>query len=489
MAEIKSINPKNGDHLKTYSVTDKKLVNSIVNKAHVAQAKWASVSVAERISYFKRLRNHFVEKQETICRDIALDTGKSDYEALIGEFVVILGILNYYIKRSKQILKKKRLRHKVYKNKRSYISYDPVGVVAVISPWNYPLLLSITPMIAALLAGNAVVFKPSEFTLYIGEKLIQLFKDASFPEDLVSIIYGDGKTGDHLIHENIQKICFTGSVKTGKYIAKVAGERLIPVTLELGGKDPFIVLNDAPLERAAKAAIWASTFNAGQTCAGVERIIVQRAISQKFIEKLKEELNRLNLSNTNRELACMNNEKQYNLVMDQLADAEKNSKEVYKKEFPEGIDGLYNVPAAIIIEPNKEAKILHEETFGPLASVEIVETEEDAINKANDSEYGLTASLWTNSRSKASIYADKLKAGSVYINDHLAPQAAPEAPWGGVKASGIGRTRAEEGLLSMCNIKHISYDRLKLKKEFFWFPYSNKKELLMKKLIQLLKWL
>ena len=489
MAEIKSINPKTGDQLASYKVTEKKTISELVKKSHFAQEKWAELSVKERLKYFKKLRNVFVDNQEEICKNLALDTGKSEYEALIGEFIICLGLLNYYLKNSANILKKKRIRHKIYKNKKSYLFLEPKGLVAVISPWNYPLLLSFTPIISALITGNSVVFKPSEFTLFIAEKMMSLFRAAGFPNDLLSIIYGDGKTGDALIHEDVQKISFTGSVRTGKYIAKVAGERLIPVTLELGGKDPFIVLNDAPLERAAKAAIWASTFNAGQTCAGVERVVVQKDISERFIGKLKEELDHIILSNENREVACMNNEKQYKIVMDQLSDAEKKSKEVYKKELNEELIGLYNVPAAIVIEPKKTAKILKEETFGPVLTVEVAEDEEEAINMANDSEFGLTASIWTKDQKKAAYFARMLNAGSVYVNDHLAPQAAPDIPWGGVKSSGIGRSRGEEGLKSMCNIKHVSYDRLKLKKEFFWFPYSEKKEKMVKKLIKILKWL
>ena len=479
------INPLTGVVFKNIPETDVKDIPTIVSQSKLAQKTWANRSIKERVVYLKKLIRIFIDEQDQICKRVAEDTGKSEYEALIGEYVLSLGNLKFIAKHATSALKPERIRHKIFKNKKSYIQYDPLGVVAVITPWNYPLILSIVPIISALIAGNSVVFKPSEHTSATGELLDDLIKKAGFPNELLQTVYGAGEIGAAVVNEPINKINFTGSLKTGKILGKIAAEKMIPIGLELGGKDPFIVLSDADLDRAAACAIWASNFNGGQTCAACERVIVVKDVADVFITKLKQELDKLSFA-PEREVAPLNNQQQYNIVTSQLEDAKHHAKEVYSKPLPEGLEGLYNVAPSLVIEPNENASIYANETFGPLLTIEIASDETEAIMLANKLDFGLTASLWTKSTKKAKYLSKKIEAGSVYINDHLAPQSPAEAPWGGIKSSGIGVTRSIAGLREMCHMKHVSYERIGLKRDLYWFPYSQKKHRFFTKIIRFL---
>ena len=442
--------------------------------------EWKKLTVKERVKCLKNLEKQFIERQDEICSVLSQDVGKTEYEALF-EFIPSLGNIRYIRRNAKKLLKSKRVIHRKFKNKKSYIQYDPLGVVAIITPWNYPLILSIGPIVTALAAGNGVIYKPSEHTSAVGELVDSLIQSSGFPKNLFKTVYGAGDVGAAVVNGNIHKINFTGSLKTGKKLAKIAADKMIPIGLELGGKDPFIVLSDADLDRAAAGAVWSSNFNGGQTCSACERVIVEESVSAKFIEKLKNELDHLNFKDV-REVSPLNNKQQFDIVSKQLKNAEKNSKEVYSKELPEDLDGLYKVNPSIVIEPTEKATIYSNETFGPVMTVEIAKNENEIIELANKLDYGLTASIWTKSNRRALELSRYIDAGSVYINDHLSPQGAPEVPWGGIKSSGIGLTRAEEGLLEMCHKKHISIDRFKMKRDFFWYPYSQKKYDIFKKL-------
>lgn len=486
---FESINPMTGEVIKSYDATKIDEIPKRIESLKKAQVAWKKKDIKERLVFTKRLYKLMLEQKNNIAHQISIDTGKSEYEAFVTELLGSFSLLAFYKKYAAKLLKDEKVTHAFLKNKRSYLRREAHGIVAIITPWNYPFYLSFSAILAALIAGNAVLFKPSEHTAFVGEELHRLFLLAGIPEDLFQIVYGAGEQGKAIVDADIQKVAFTGSVVTGQKIAAATAKRLIPTTLELGGKDPFVVCDDAPFERCVKAAVWGNIVNAGQTCSGVERIIVFRSISERFIQALRKEVDALELSGENRSVPSLNNEDQFKIVQKQRADAEKKSKEIIEKKFDKEAEGSFNIAPAFIVEVDEKALILKNETFGPLATIQIVDDLDEAIQLANKSDYGLTTSIWTKSKKRAKQFIAELDAGSVYVNDHIAPQGAGELPWGGFKQSGIGKSRGKIGLLAMTKMKVVSIERINLKSEIFWQPYSKRKEKLMKKLPHLFPFL
>jgi acyl-CoA reductase-like NAD-dependent aldehyde dehydrogenase len=489
MKKIDAINPVTAEIIKSYEATKPADLTDILKRAKHAQKEWAKKSLKERLRFVKKLNTLYAKRMDQLSEAIAADVGKSPTDALASEVISSYGLLNFYQNNAKKILKNKKIPHAFFKNKKSFVRHEAKGVVAVITPWNYPFYLSFAPILSALITGNAVIFKPSEHTPYAGEILHQLFLDAGIPADLFAIIYGDGKLGKALIELEINKLAFTGSVKTGQAINTALAPRFIDATLELGGKDPFIVLNDAPIERAVNAALWGNFFNCGQTCSGVERVIVQKDISEQFLTLLEEKFMALPLGSDSPIYRTLNNKQQHTIVEKQLSDAGKNAKRLLQRELSSDAVGEFKINPTFVIEPSEKALILQEETFGPVATVQIVENDDEAIELANKSDYGLTASVWTKNKKRAKRFLAELEAGSVYLNDHISPQGAGELPWGGIKNSGKGQSRGAEGLLSMTNHKVICLERVNMKREFFWFPLNERAKNILKKTPFLIRWL
>jgi succinate-semialdehyde dehydrogenase/glutarate-semialdehyde dehydrogenase len=489
MNSIDAINPVTGEKLKTYECTDPKQVQLIVENAHKAQKSWAQTPLKTRLNNLKTLNKLYLKRLDVLAETISADVGKSVTDAMASEVISTYSLLCFYQSNAKKILKNKAIPHPFFKNKKSHIQYEPKGVIAVITPWNYPFYLSFAPIVSALITGNAVVFKPSEHTLMVGEFLHQLFLDAGFPKELFQIMYGDGTLGKALVESNIQKVAFTGSVKTGQAINAAVADRFLDVTLELGGKDAFVVLDDAPIDRAVNAALWGNFFNCGQTCSGVERIIVHKNIAEQFIAKLEAKFNELPLGADSPIYRTLNNKQQHEIVKKQLADAEKNSERFIQRQLDASNTGEFQIPPTFVIEPNSKAIILKDETFGPVATIQVVSSDDEAIALANSTDFGLTASVWTKKRKRAQRFARELEAGSVYVNDHISPQGAGELPWGGIKNSGKGKSRGIDGLLAMTNAKVVSIERINMTREFFWYPLNEKTLKLLKKTPFLIRWL
>ncbi|MCB0278825.1 MAG: aldehyde dehydrogenase family protein, partial [Calditrichaeota bacterium] len=397
---ITSINPRSGETIAEFPVSDQKDVDNRIKKLQIGQKNWSALTVQQRLKALKTFRKLLISEQDQISAIIASEIGKSEYETLIAELLTTVAIINDLLRHAGETLKTKRLRHRFLKIKKSYLLHEPVGIVAVISPWNYPFLLALTSILSALVAGNAVIYKPSEYSSSTGKLIADLIKRAGFPEDIFQIVYGDAETGKAIVNADINKICFTGSVNTGKSIAESAAKRLIPFVLELGGKDPMLVLADADLRRAARSAIWSSTFNGGQTCAGIERIIVVKDVFDRFLTLLKSELDQLDLQ-SNKELSPITNEKQFKLLEKQLKEAEKSGCELYQKELPESFAGQYKIPPTLIIKPDQELAVVRDESFGPIMTVESADSIDDAVNLANCTEFGLSACIFTNSKKLA----------------------------------------------------------------------------------------
>jgi len=369
------------------------------------------------------------------------------------------------------------------------LSYRPMGVVGIITPWNFPFLLSLNPSVQALMAGNTVVLKPSEITPFVGLALAQLFADAGLPEDAFQVVTGDGATGAALLEAGCDKIAFTGSVRTGRRIAEVCGRALVPCTLELGGKDPMIVCDDADIERAARGAVWGAFTNAGQVCMSTERVYVVEPIAKAFTERvvaLTRELRQGPESEGEVDVGAITSPAQIEIIEAHVADAVAKGATVLTggRRNP-AYAGFFFEPT-VLVDVNHDMAIMRDETFGPCLPIQVVKDEEEALRLANDSPYGLQASVWTRDSRKGKRLANRVAAGGVVVDDCIVTYGISESPFGGVKDSGIGRVNGELGLKSYCHVQSIVLPRLRGKSELLWYPYTAKTLRLVKRALSLL---
>jgi len=358
-------------------------------------------------------------------------------------------------------------------HKEARLVYAPIGVVLAIKPWNYPWGQSIPVVASALVAGNTVVLKPAPATTLVGLRLGALAQKAGFPAGVVNVVASEDAVAASLVEDpRIGKIVFTGSVATGKKVMATAAKNLTPVVLELGGKDPAIVCRDADLDRAAKGITWAAFLNAGQTCASVERVYVEKPVAEAFLEKVLEETRRVRLSSATSggDMGPLTLERQRRVVEEHVADAvAKGARVLTGGAVPPG-PGLF-YPPTVVVDVDHTMTLMREETFGPVLPIMAVDSLDEAIRLANDSPYGLTASGWTRSEETARRLSHELVAGVVTINDHVSSFAEPTAPWGGVRWSGMGRIHGLLGLREMVQAKYVSLDRGR-GPELWWYPYD-----------------
>ncbi|TAJ80205.1 aldehyde dehydrogenase family protein [bacterium] len=480
-------NPATSEKITELRVATAEDVARAVSQARRAQTLWQGKSYAERAEILYRFRDLLIDHQDEIADTLAAETGKPLTEVYGNELFYVCDAIGFWARNAAKYLKPERLRLHLLKTKRAVSRYDPLGVVGVIGPWNFPLALTIGEAIPALMAGNAVVIKPSELTPLSALLGARLAQNAGFPVNLIQVLVGFGATGESLI-DHADMISFTGSAATGKKVLHRAAERLIPVTLELGGKDPMIVLKDADLERAANGCVWGALMNSGQVCTSIERVYVEEAAYQKFVEKVVEKVRALRqgMSGDEVELGSMTSEAQLIKVENQLEDAIKKGARILSggRRKPNS-RGLHFEPT-VIVDVNHGMQLLQEETFGPIIPIMKVKDREEALRLANDSRYGLDSSVFTGNRKSAWEIAEKIQAGTVCINDSLVNFIIPEAPMGGVKESGLGRRHGAEGIRKYCRQKTIVIDRLGLKSEFIWFPLTKRKRDFFRRALRLL---
>jgi acyl-CoA reductase-like NAD-dependent aldehyde dehydrogenase len=471
-------NPATGAVLGELQEASAQDVRMAMERARRAFPAWSAAPLRERLGYLTKLRYYLAEHAEELARKISEDTGKVLLEAFMTEIFVTADILRYYEKHAERILAPKKVTTPLLLwPKKSYVTYKPMGVIAVISPWNYPFQLSMVPILSALIAGNTVILKPSEVTPLTGIVIEELFQAIPFPEGVVQVLHGGREVGQALVEAKPDKIFFTGSVATGKKIMKAAAEHLIPVELELGGKDPMIVFDDANLERAANAAVWGAFTNAGQVCMSVERVYVQEGIYPAFVERVKEKTAALRQGYpTEAEIGSMTSPQQVKIVKEHVEEAiALGATVVTGGTFSEG---ERFVPPTILTNVTHEMKVMREETFGPILPIMSFRSEAEAVRLANDSPYGLNASVWSQDESKAKRVALQLESGNVCINDVLVSVANPHLPFGGVKQSGFGRYHGPEGLLAFSHVVSVIQDPGKRPRDINWYPYSRQQETL-----------
>jgi acyl-CoA reductase-like NAD-dependent aldehyde dehydrogenase len=348
-------------------------------------------------------------------------------------------------------------------------------VIGVISPWNYPWSIPFGEMALALMAGNGVVLKPASLTPLIGERIVRAFERAGLPEGLVRAVHGPG-TGAALVESSVSKVFFTGSVEVGRGVGEACARQLKGSVLELGGKDPMIVLPDANIDHAIAGALWGGFANAGQSCSGIERVYVLREVSERFIAGVVAGARDLRVGDPmgwDTEIGPMVTREQFDLVSELVEDALATGATMRcggPVEVPDFPDAAFYAPT-ILTGVTHDMRIMREEIFGPVVPIIVVDSEDEAVALANDSRFGLGASVWTSDRPKAERIARELEAGMVWINDHMFSHGACQCSWGGVKDSGLGRTHSKFGLYECVNIKLRVWEPSKVRNPW-WHPYD-----------------
>ncbi len=427
---------------------------------------------------FQGAKKILLRRRNEAARLLTLEKGSPLPESLSSEVMGVLELLDYYSQNLKKSLKSKKEKHHVvlFFHKKSAYHFQPLGVTLVISPWNFPFLIPFYDIIAALAAGNTVVFRPSTTTPLVGLLIGDILLEAGLPPGVLNIVNCKAAQAEELIlSQDIETVMFTGSVPTGKRIMELASQNLHNIVLELGGKDPMIVLKDADLDRASRGAIWGAFMNTGQSCASIERVYVAREVADEFIKKVVSHAKRIKVGNPLEpgvDLGPMAALSQLKVVEEHVEDAVRKGAQVLcGGEKTKGLPGYFFQPT-VLSKVDHSMKIMQDETFGPVLPIMSFSEPEEAVSLANDSRFGLTASIWTRSKKTASWIAERIQAGTITVNDHMFSFIEPGAIWGGVKQTGKGRTHGQFGLYKLMNIKYTSLDSGRKRTQIWWYPYS-----------------
>jgi succinate-semialdehyde dehydrogenase/glutarate-semialdehyde dehydrogenase len=477
VSRFASVNPATGEVLGELESAGPTEVRAAVARARAVQPEWYAAGIRSRLRIMERFQRILLARKNDVARKITLEAGKPQVEALVTEVLVVLDAVRFLRENAFSILRDEHLPHGNFavKTKSGCIVREPYGVIGIISPWNYPFSTPATETLAALVAGNAVVMKPSEFTPLIALELQKLLHEAGVPEDVLQVLPGEGPTGAALVESQVDKIVFTGSMATGLRIAQSATTRLLPVVLELGGKDPALVLEDAELDIASSGVVWGAFMNAGQTCLSVERCYVHRSIYPAFVEACAEKARKLKAGNgldVGTDVGPMIHEKQVRIVEAHVEDARQKGARVLTGGARLRELGPNFYPPTVLADVTHGMRIMQEETFGPVLPIAPFDDESEAVRLANDSEYGLAASVWTRDHARGKRLARQINAGTVMINDCVSCFSISEAPHGGIKASGLGRTHGRWGLEEMVRVKYVDNDLLPQIKKVWWFGYG-----------------
>jgi len=488
---IESINPANLQLVGEVCLASSKECQRAVEAARSAFSEWRDISITEKKNIFRQAKQILLRRSEDVARLITEEKGSPLSESLSGEVMGILEALDYYIHTLGRSLRPLKMKHhmSLFYHKRGSFHFQPLGVILIISPWNFPFFLPACDLLSALASGNTVVFRPSTSTPLTGLMIGEIFMEAGLPPGVLNVVNCKTPLAEELIlNPDVRTIMFTGSVPTGKRIMELASRNMCNIVLELGGKDPMIVLKDADLERASRGAVWGAFMNCGQSCASVERLYVDQEISEEFCQRVLDLTKKIKVGNPldpGVDMGPLANPHQLKTVEEHIQDAkERGAQILWGGEKINELPGYFLQPT-VLTEVDHSMKIMQEETFGPVLPIMTFSDSEEAISLANDSNYGLTASVWTKNRKMASRIADRVETGTVTVNDHMSSAIEPAALWGGVKQTGIGRSHGIFGLQDLTNIKFISLDFSKKRTLMWWYPYSASWQKLLEKALVL----
>jgi succinate-semialdehyde dehydrogenase/glutarate-semialdehyde dehydrogenase len=470
---LQSFNPGTGEPVGSVPTVSPEQVQGIVDDVAGVQPFWAQLPLEERGRYMRRAAQVIIDRLDDLSSLLAREQGKPRNEAYVMELVPTIDALHWMADEGPKVLADERVKtpQLFLLQKRHRFFYEPLGVVGVIAPWNYPWSIPFGEVAMALMAGNGVVLKPASLTPVIGERIREVFERAGLPEGLVRTVHGGGKVGQALVESTAAKIFFTGSVEVGRGVGLGCAERMKGCVLELGGKDAQLVLADANLPNAIAGCLWGGFANAGQTCSGIERVYVMSEVAERFTAGVVEGARNLRVGDPlewDTEIGPMVSKEQFELVRELVDDAVANGA---KLECGGPVsDGPWFAPT-VLTGVTHDMRIMREEIFGPVVPIVTVESEEEAIRLANDSEFGLGASVWTTDRAKGERIARRVQSGMVWINDHMYTHGAMQCAWGGVKDSGLGRSHSKFGLYECVDVKQIAWEP-SLTRNFWWHPYD-----------------
>jgi succinate-semialdehyde dehydrogenase/glutarate-semialdehyde dehydrogenase len=475
-----SFNPATQEPLGDFCLASSVECRKAIQAAKDAFPLWRALPHEQKERIFKRAQQILLQKNEEVARLISMEKGSPLAESQAVEVLGSLEALDYYSQNVRNYKQGKRVKHSVilFLHKKSSFQFQPLGPTLIISPWNFPFLIPMYDILSAIASGNTVVLRPSTTTPFTALMIGKLFLEAGLPEGVLNIVNCKVEQAEELITDSdFQNIMFTGSTNTGKRIMELASQNLTNIVLELGGKDPMIVLEDADLEKASRGAVWAAFMNCGQSCGSIERAYVAQEIAAEFTDRVLELTKQLKVGDpleSEIDIGPMASMGQLYTVKDHIEDARlKGATILTGGEKPDGLSGHFITPV-VLTDVDHSMKIMIEETFGPTLPIMAFSSLDEAVSLANDTPFGLTASVWTKNKKNASMLADRLETGSITINDHMFSFVEPGAIWGGIKGSGIGRSHGPYGSLNLVNIKFVSHDYRKNKTQLWWFPYDQK---------------
>ena len=477
LSTLDSFNPATGELVGSVPTIAPQQVQTVVDDVARIQPAWAELPPRTRATYMRRAADALLEEIDEIAELLVREQGKPRTEAYTMELLPTIDALHWCAKAGPKILapEKLRLSQAIVLSKSARFTYEPIGVVGVIAPWNYPWSIPFGEVAIALMAGNGVVLKPASLTPLLGEKIRHVFERGGVPEGLVRVVHGGGPVGEALARSSVGKVFFTGSVEVGRHVGEVCAAALKGSVLELGGKDPMVVCADADLDHAVAGALWGGFANAGQTCSGIERVYVLREVADRFVAGVARGAERLRVGDPlewETEIGPMTSAGQYEIVAELVEDAVAAGATRLCGGPTEvaGLSGKFIAPV-VLTGVTHEMRIMREEIFGPVLPIVVVDSEQEAIDLANDSEFGLGASVWTKDRQRGERIARRLESGMVWINDHSFSHGVCQCAWGGVKDSGLGRSHSKFGFYECVNIKLNAWEP-GLARDFWWHPYD-----------------
>jgi succinate-semialdehyde dehydrogenase/glutarate-semialdehyde dehydrogenase len=476
--ELESLSPLTGERLGSVPTVAPEEVQGVVDQVAQVQPFWAQLPFADRGRYMRRTAQAILDEIDDLRDLLAREQGKPRTEAYVMELVPTVDSLHWIADHGPEILADEKIRspQPFLVQKRHHFAYDPLGVVGVIAPWNYPWSIPLGEVAMALMAGNGVVLKPASLTCLIGQRIQRVFERAGLPEGIIRTVHGGGAVGQALVESSVAKVFFTGSVEVGRGVGETCARLMKGSVLELGGKDPMLVLSDANLPHSVSGALWGGFANAGQTCSGIERVYVMREMADRFTEGVVEGARRLRVGDPldwSTQVGPMVSRDQWEIVRELVDDAVAAGATLEcggPVDLSGHPDAAFYAPA-VLTGVRQDMRIMREEVFGPVLPLVTVDSEEEAIALANDSEFGLGASVWTRDRAKGERIAREIQSGMVWINDHMYSHGACQCSWGGVKESGLGRAHSKFGFYESVNVKLVAWEP-SLVRNFWWHPYD-----------------